>query len=128
VSVTFGIALPTIQPNNLDLATAYLMEDLRYASILAVSQNHSLRVKEVDSTHYKIHHDSNNDGVEDEGEKVVSKAIGFKNISLSFNQNALFNAEGTAEPSSITLTDSSDNRETSITISWTGRSSINENS
>ncbi len=56
-------------------ATEEIFAQLQRARMVAVKENHRFNLTVVDSTHYKIHDDTNSNGTEDTGETVTTLDI-----------------------------------------------------
>lgn len=130
------IAAPQFRPNKLAGAARMVFADIQYARMEAITKKHNVRVllKNASGCHtadghtYKIHYDTDEDGVCDGGEDIATKDIhtDFDGVTLSADANPSFNPVGTLNPGTdagtVTLTEGSDSR--SVEFSWTGRISI----
>ena len=123
ISITFGLALPDFRMNKLELACSSIVAELEFASILAISKNYTLRVSKTEATVYKIHHDLNNNGIEDQGEKIQNRNLDshFSGINLNFSNLITFKPNGMAQLSTITVSEQNNNNKKYIEVFWNGR-------
>ena len=96
--------------------------DLLAARAQAVRQGNKVRVFFVDSQHYDILDDDNNNGRTDPGEAIESRSIqeDFEGVAIQSNNNPIFHPRGTAS-SLATVRVSNAAGEKTITIAITGR-------
>ncbi len=96
--------------------------DLLGSRAQAVRQGNEVRIFFVDSQHYDILDDDNNNGQTDPGETIESRSIqeDFGGVAIQSNNNPIFHPRGTAS-SLATIRVSNTVGEKAITISITGR-------
>jgi len=118
-----GIWLASQLPQyRLNGAVRQIRGDLLAAKAQAVRQGNEVRVFFLDSQHYDILDDDNNNGRSDPGEAVESRSIrkDFAGVVIQSNNNPIFHPRGTAS-SLATVRVSGASGEKAITISITGR-------
>jgi prepilin-type N-terminal cleavage/methylation domain-containing protein len=131
VGILATIAAPNVLTEmpkfRLNGAAQQIFGDLMAARMKAVSHNRKVKIFFTDDNQYKICDDADNDGSVDdcEGEsKVVDINENYKGITLSSNNNPIFNPRGTASNlATINIENLSGTR--CITIAITGRVRIN---
>jgi prepilin-type N-terminal cleavage/methylation domain-containing protein len=130
VGIFATIAVPNVLTEipkfRLHGAAQQVLADLMAARMKAVSNNRKVKVFFISNTHYKICDDANDDGTVDYGEgdaKTINIQDNYKNLTLSSNNNPIFNPRGTASNlATISITNSYATK--SITIAITGRIQI----
>jgi type IV fimbrial biogenesis protein FimT len=130
VGILATIAVPNIlgeMPKfRLNGATRQIVGDLMSARMKAVSHNTKVKIFFTGDKQYKICDDANSDGTVDDCEgdsRIIDIQSNYKGVTLSSNNNPIFNPQGTVSNlPTISLQSSSGTK--SITIAITGRVQI----
>jgi len=105
-------------------ATRQVMSDLMWARMQAVTQKNKFRVSLLSDHEYTIFDDDDNDGTADTDEWAETKDIQtqYKDVTLSLTGNPIFFPRGSANPTTIVLTNCSGSKQVKTHI--TGRVKI----
>ncbi|MBU4184602.1 MAG: GspH/FimT family pseudopilin [Proteobacteria bacterium] len=134
MAILTGIAVPNylayLPKSRLNGAARQVMGDLMAARMKAVKLNHRVKVFFYSNHEYKICDDANNDTTIDDGEGDVQLRdiqTEYYDVTLSANNNPIFQPNGTASNLPTINLDSLSNSSwsKSITISSAGRVKIN---
>ena len=131
VGIVLAIARPVWQVDHLEEAGRKVFSDLHLIRMRAINENHDYRllIDAVDGCHaatgtsYRLHGDTDDDGVCDSGEALVLRDLArdFRGVTLSTTTNPKFYADGTtANAGTITVSDG-DGGAVTITFSIIGR-------
>jgi type IV fimbrial biogenesis protein FimT len=131
VGILATIAAPNVLTEmpkfRLNGAAQQIFGDLMAARMKAVSHNRKVKIFFSGENQYKICDDADNNGSVDDCEgdsKVININENYKGITLSSNNNPIFNPRGTASNlATINIANSAGTR--CITIAITGRVRIN---
>jgi type IV fimbrial biogenesis protein FimT len=130
-SVLAVIAIPNIinevPKHRLNGAVRQIVGDLMEARMKAARLNRRVKIYFIAGDQYRVCDDINNDGTVDDCEgnaRVVNIENNFKGVTLSSNNNPIFNPRGTA--SNLATIDVANSAGTKyITIAITGRVRVN---
>ena len=127
-----GIAIPNylsyMPKHRLNGAARQVMGDLMLARMQAVSLNHRVKVFFYSNHEYKICDDADNNDTVDDGEgdvqlRDIQREYSDVTFDLSKTDDPVFSSRGTATNVTITLQNSSESKDISISIA--GRVKIN---
>ena len=133
LGVCAGIAIPNLlsyMPKyRLNGAARYVMADLMWARMQAVSQNNRFRVIFLNNYQYQILDDDDNDNAIDGDEWNQTRNIQqeYSDVTFSATANPIFYPKGTASGATITITSSADsNLKKYVKVASTGRVKIDD--
>ncbi len=133
LGVCAGIAIPNLlsyMPKyRLNGAARYVMADLMWARMQAVSQNNRFKVIFLNNYQYQILDDDDNDNAIDGDEWNQTRNIQqeYSDVTFSATADPIFYPKGTAYGATITITSSADsNLKKYVKVASTGRVKIDD--
>ena len=90
VSLSIPTFISITSRNRLNAATAQVMSDLMLARKRALSQQHSVQIRFMDTQHYEIWDDRNNDNHQQRQGEITLKDIASFGVRIESNNNPRF--------------------------------------
>jgi len=114
-----------IQQRRLNGAARQIMSDFMSARMAAVSQNRKVKMFFFNNHQYKICDDADGNGIVNDGEGTVrTRDIqnDYPGVTLTFTANPVFSLNGTANGTTVTLTNPAGTR--TVSLATSGRAMI----
>ncbi len=129
LGIMAAIAIPNfrqyIMQSRLNGAARQVMSDFMSARMTAVSQNRKVKIFFFSNHQYKICDDADNNGTVSDGEGTVQTRDvqnDYPGVTFTSTADPIFNLNGTANGTTITLTNPSGTR--TVSLATTGRAMI----